>query len=483
MKRPGFWSRAFSLASRNSRPASLVVGGLLLLLAATLDWATGPELASAIFYLLPIMWMTWKGGRWPGLGTALASGVIWLILLGLGHPKFAHEYIPVWNAFVRTTSFCVISSLQAEVLARVAAQRRLRQANADLVKQAGILQSILNSMGDGVLVADAQGQLLHINPAARRTLRLPPEERDVVPWFESIVNCLPNPLAANFSSENPLLRTLRGEPVDETEMLLPAREAAGETWLSVTGRPLREPGGRTVGGVIVFTDITARKSLERQIAEVSDREQRRLGEDLHDGLCQHLVSTAFAARRLAAKLGETSPTDAAEATEIAELLGAAIAQARDVARGLSLVPLESGGLSAALEEFAAQVRSRHDVACEFLEHGPVPDLDEPASTNLLRIAQEAVANALKHAQPRQIWLALSADAQQLRLEIHDDGTGWQQPSDSHRGMGLHMMNYRARVVGAHFGIGPRPGGGTTVTCSVRCPLPATDTLQPHPDYG
>jgi signal transduction histidine kinase len=250
-------------------------------------------------------------------------------------------------------------------------------------------------------------------------------------------------------------------------MFLSRADSPEGIWLSITGRPLRDPAGRITGGVIVFGDISARKKLERQIAEASDREQRRLGEDLHDGLCQHLVSTAFAARRLAAKLGDRSLPEAEDAAEIAELLGAAISQARDVSRGLCLVPLEAGGLASALEEFATQVRSRHRIACQFVEQASIPALEETVGTNLFRIAQEAVNNAIKHGQAKQITVTLSADPRQIWIEVEDDGIGFRAEVAPGRGMGLHMMNYRARMVAAAFNIGPRAGGGTRVTCSVR----------------
>jgi signal transduction histidine kinase len=214
----------------------------------------------------------------------------------------------------------------------------------------------------------------------------------------------------------------------------------------------------------VFSDITARKELERRLAEVSDREQRRLGEDLHDGLCQHLVSTALAARTLAAKLSAVSPAEAEDAAEIAELLGECIAQARDVARGLYLVPLEAGGLSSALEEFALQVRSRHRIACRFVGEVSTPVLGEALVTNLFRIAQEGVNNAVKHAQAHQITVTLAADQQQIRLNVEDDGTGFPLNSEASRGMGLRIMSYRARIIGAALHIGPRPGGGTLLAC-------------------
>jgi signal transduction histidine kinase len=463
----GFWAKWVEAAGKLPLRASILAGMALLLAAAVLDWLSGPEFASAIFYLAPISWVTWKVGRWPGMATALASGIIWMILLLNTHVAYPNPVVPLWNTFVRTTSFCLVSGLLSEVVARKRLEGRMRQVGEDMLKQAGILQSILDSMGDGVVVADSHGQLLHMNPAARRTLRIPVEDRDVVAWLESQENYLPGFVDANSSHENPLLRAVRGETLDEVEMLLHRADASEGFWLSITGRPLRDPAGRTAGGVIVFTDISARKKLERQIAEASDREQRRLGEDLHDGLCQHLVSTAFAARRLTAKLGDRSLPEAQDAAEIAELLATSISQARDVSRGLCLVPLEAGGLASALEELATQVRSRHGVACQFVERAAVAELPEAVATNLFRIAQEAVNNAVKHSKAGQITLSLSADAHQVRLQIEDDGIGFEPEAAPARGLGLHMMSYRARTVAAAFNIGPRPGGGTLVSCALR----------------
>lgn len=476
------WAAWVERAGRMPSGASSLVGVGLLLTAAMLDWASGPEIASAIFYLVPILWMTWKAGRWLGLATALASGASWLGVLLLSHARYANEVIPFWNAFVRTTSFCLISSLESEVLARVRAERRQRQANEDLQKQTAILQSILDSMGDGVVVADSLGTLLHINPTARRVLQFPAHEHDVVASLGLQECYLPDSLAGQGSQPNPLSRAVHGESVDEAEMLLQHAGAHEAIWLSVTGRPLRDAAGRVTGGVIVFSDVSARKKLERQLAEASDREQRRLGEDLHDGLCQHLVSTAFAARRLAAKLTDRNLLEAQDAAEIAELLGASISQARDVARGLCLVPLEAGGLASALEALATQVRSRHRIACQLVERAAVPALEETVGTTLFRIAQEAVNNAIKHARARQITVTLSADPRQVRLDIEDDGTGFQPNPEAGPGLGLHIMNYRARMVGAALDIKPRPGGGTLVSCSIPSPNDSdSSATAPQPD--
>ena len=510
MSTRGFTTNWIENAGKVSPRVSIPVGIGLLLAVCGVDWLTGAQIALSLLYVLPITWMTWQVGRRWGLGMAAASGAGWLGAELLARATYSNPLIPYWNALVRTLLFLLISALESEVIERKRVERGLREAKeelearvqqrtaqlralnasleeqvaersaaaeeragklatseANLQKQTDILQSILDSMGDGVVVADAQGCLLHINPAAKRMLRYPATGTDVVRWLEAQENYLPNSPTEPADGENPLLRALRGEAVDGAEMFLRRAELPAGIWLSVNGRPLVDHTGKTAGGVIVFSDVSARKNLERQMAEISDREQRRLGEDLHDGLCQHLVSVAFAARKLASGLAAQSGPAAEEALQIAELLGESIAKARAVARGLYLVPAEAGGLRSALEEFAMQVQSRHRVPCRFVERVTAPIAGETLVTSLFRIAQGAVNNALKHAAATQITVTLVADAEQILLSIEDDGTGFQPASEQKRGLGLHLMNYRTRMLGAALHIGPRPDGGTVVSCTVR----------------
>ena len=114
-----------------------------------------------------------------------------------------------------------------------------------------------------------------------------------------------------------------------------------------------------------------------------------------------------------------------------------------------------------------QVQSRHRVPCRFSERVAVPITGETLVTNLFRIAQEAINNAVKHAAATQIAVTLVADVEQIIISIEDDGTGFQPASPERRGLGLHMMNYRARMLGAALHVEPRPGGGTVVRCTVR----------------
>jgi PAS domain S-box-containing protein len=216
--------------------------------------------------------------------------------------------------------------------------------------------------------------------------------------------------------------------------------------------------------VSVQQDITERKRLESQILEVSDREQARIGQDLHDGLCQELVSAGFDINQLEQRLAALSLPETKIAGQIAAIVDAAITEARAIARGLFPVQLEADGLSAALQELAANVSARSRVDCRAHCPGPALVRDNAVATHLYRIAQEAVSNALKHSQAKSISIRLSTVDDRIELSVADDGIGISTPPQSVNGMGLHIMNYRARTIGGTLSIGRAPASGGTVVC-------------------
>ncbi len=243
--------------------------------------------------------------------------------------------------------------------------------------------------------------------------------------------------------------------------------------------PVWNAVGRTLFFCLVsalMSEVLRRKRVEqslreseRQVAEVSEREQRRIGEDLHDGLCQQLVGIAFAARKLAARLSDLSLSETKDASEIAQLLGDAISQARDAARGLYLVQLEADGLASALDELAAKTRLRHKIACRFVDNITSPIAGEMVVTSLFRIAREAVNNAIKHAQATKIIVTLTVDERQIRLDVEDNGRGLPSGFEAHGGLGLQIMNYRAQMIQASFNMVTRSDGGVRITCLLSQP--------------
>ncbi|MFN7138177.1 MAG: ATP-binding protein [Limisphaerales bacterium] len=336
---------------------------------------------------------------------------------------------------------------------------------AALRSQTGILESILNSMGDGVIVADTQARILLYNPAAERLLRSSLSNVTFQDWLLQQQIFLPDRLTPYPVQEHPLMKAIRGESTDSAEMFLRDPRTKEEIWLSATGRPLMQ-NKREKGGVLVFSDVSSSKLLEKQIAEVSDRERLRMGQDLHDGVCQQLVSTAFAASVLRQKLEEKGIQEAKSAEQIVDLLNDAITDARRLARGLYPVKLEVDGLTIALEELAENVEHMSEINCRFECDQPVSISDPVVATNLFRIAQEAVNNAIKHSQAKNIIIELEAVEEEVTLSVRDDGVGFSgKKAENGSGMGLHIMNYRARLIGASLDVRPSATGGTTVICS------------------
>lgn len=223
--------------------------------------------------------------------------------------------------------------------------------------------------------------------------------------------------------------------------------------------------------MIAANDVTERDRLEKQILEISDLERERIGQDLHDGLCQFLSGIKFKTTLLEQKLQTKAPAEAEAAHGLEGLLNQAIQQARDMARGLHPVALEARGLMSALQELAASVVNVYGLAC--VCHFPQPVLvhDHLAATHLYRIAQEAINNAIRHGHATRVSLRLARQKDRLTLTISDNGSGFSLQTKRKAGMGLHLMNYRARAIGATVEVRPRPAGGTVVTCRL-------GTLQP-----
>ena len=212
-------------------------------------------------------------------------------------------------------------------------------------------------------------------------------------------------------------------------------------------------------------DITERKRLEKEILEISEREQRRIGQDLHDGLCQHLAGIEMLSQVLAQKLTPKSKDAAARATDIAKAVRESISQTRLLARGLSPVTLEAEGLMAALAELAMNTEKMFRVNCRF-DCADLVKMDNHATaTHLFRIAQEAVSNAIKHGKAKNISLRLREDAGQLRLRVDDDGVGFPENFTGGTGMGLRIMQSRIGMVGGTLTIEQKPAGGVSVVFS------------------
>jgi PAS domain S-box-containing protein len=272
-------------------------------------------------------------------------------------------------------------------------------------------------------------------------------------------------------------------------------------WVNVCDAPERDPGGKSKFVVAVVVDITSRrqaedalrqskealeeivkhrtkalsmanaelsneierrKGLEGEILSVADREQQRLGQELHDGLCQHLTAVAFMSRSIALRLKNHRVIDANDIEKIAQLVNDAATDTRNFSRALHRFDVDAAALADALQDLVDREIWR--TPCR-LEIKPSFEInDDNAATHLYRIAREAVINANKHAQAREIVVRLEGSRREMVLRVIDDGVGIATGQLSQQGLGFHIMKYRAQIIGGRLEIAPHGDRGTCVSC-------------------
>jgi PAS domain S-box-containing protein len=209
-------------------------------------------------------------------------------------------------------------------------------------------------------------------------------------------------------------------------------------------------------------EIARRKGLEGEILAVSDREQQRLGQELHDGLCQHLTAVAFMARSVALRLKNHRVIEVSDIEKIADLVNNAATDTRDLSRALHRVDVDAAGLVDALQDLVD--REIWKIPCRLEVRPSFHIEDDTVAAHLYRIAREAVINANKHAQAREIVVKLERSQQRMVLRVTDDGVGFPAEPKLKQGLGYHIMNYRAQMIGGRLKIERPNEGGTCVSC-------------------
>ncbi len=209
-------------------------------------------------------------------------------------------------------------------------------------------------------------------------------------------------------------------------------------------------------------EISRRKGLEGEILSVSDREQQRLGQELHDGLCQHLTAVAFMTRSIALRLRDHRVVDAADIEKVAELVNTAAVDTRNLSRALHRVDVDAAALVVALQDLVDREIWRTPCRLEIKPSFQIND--DAAAAHLYRIAREAVINANKHAQARQIVVRLERVRKEMVLRVIDDGIGFPKDLKPQQGLGYHIMKYRAQLMSGRLEIDSPQTGGTRVSC-------------------
>lgn len=241
-------------------------------------------------------------------------------------------------------------------------------------------------------------------------------------------------------------------------------------WLHARAVLERGPKGEPLRMIGASADVTERKRLEKEILSISDREQRRIGQDLHDGLGQQLTAIEFMAQSLKSDLvglKDSHPELLEQITQISIGLREAITHTRALAHGLTAFMLDASGLQAALAELAERTNAIARVRCRFLCPAAVLLQDSETAGHLYRIAQEAVANALRHSGATNIMLSLTAGEGQVVLRISDNGKGLPASRQAGQGIGLQVMRHRANAIGAELTLESKRGKGVSVICTLR----------------
>jgi two-component system, NarL family, sensor histidine kinase UhpB len=335
-----------------------------------------------------------------------------------------------------------------------------KQMEAELRASEAHLRTIIETEPDGVGVIGSDDAVVEMNAAGLAMLEV-----------ETVAELNEHGLASFIRPDHrQALRVLwervTGTRHAEAELEIVGRKGT-RRWLQIHAAPLRDQTGTVTALLGIARDVTGQKRLERELLEAASREQRRLSEEMHDGLGQELTGLSLLVTALAA----SSRAGRAPGTEALERLVAVSAQAmktcRAIARGLSPLSDAHGGLIQALRDMANLQRDSYgaDVQLEVIE-GARLGLSADVLDHLYRIAQEAVTNARKHAHAKTIRMTLSILADAISLEVADDGVGIEVTTQGASGLGLRNMRHRALLIGAELTVGPRPGGGTRVACQL-----------------
>ena len=375
----------------------------------------------------------------------------------------------------------VAEDLQAlnETLEKRVAERtsELADKNEALRESEQLLRAIVETAADGIVTADEAGTIETFNSAAQRLFGYKPDEA----IGQNVRILMPSPY--HEEHDGYMVRYLRtgvsrviGKGLEAVALRKDGSTFPVELALSEIDHCRRFTA--------VIRDVSFRKELERQVLEVSTEEQRRIGQDLHDGIGQELAGLGLVAEGLV-EIFAADPSDPPlhkatwqklrnSARRLSEGLGCTLEHVRELSAGLVPADIDTQGLQSVLKRLVSAMSDLHDTACDFQSDGAVDGIDSFTAIHIYRIAQGALANALKHSQATKIRILLTKTGDgPLVLEVADNGVGIANTQQAGEGIGLRIMEYRARLIGAKLRFESAQGCGTKVICSLAhkpCPV-------------
>ncbi len=241
----------------------------------------------------------------------------------------------------------------------------------------------------------------------------------------------------------------------------------GKKYIIFSLYPYIENIEHITGIVINIRDITERVQMEMDIVNLQEKEQQKIGIELHDGLSHYLLGIAIRSRLLAEKLKKTNKDDEKEAKEIENQINKAIEETRNLARGLFFVELDDKNIKTLLKNIKNNIETRYKINCFIEFDKSIEKIDNNVVSEFYYIIQEAVNNSVKHSKAKNINISIKDENDYLSLTIKDDGIGIPNNLNTKEGMGINIMKYRARIIGASFNITKGEGVGTEVRCKLK----------------
>lgn len=322
-------------------------------------------------------------------------------------------------------------------------------------------QALLNNTTALIVVLDGQGKIQHINQAVEKHFGYKlAEVRGLPAWAAGIMDA-----KESGRSKDRFLRLLSGQDNPSTEVRMRAKDGTWHT-VDISSTATRKPDGSIDRIIVTGRDVTERNRLQNEVLKISEKEQARIGHDLHDGVGQTMTGLTSLLEALEADLEGQHKKDA---TRIRQLVQEAVQEVRRLSHGLSPAAVKNRGLAGALQLLAETVRKNFRTECTCDVDESLVLTDEEQQTHLYRISQEAINNALRHGKAQHVRLSLKREGEnEAVLQIDDNGKGIKKTfSPQKAGIGMRVMEYRAHLINGDLQIKPLPRG-VRVTC--RFPL-------------
>ncbi len=331
-------------------------------------------------------------------------------------------------------------------------------------------RSILRTTVDAIITIDDRGHIRTFNRAAEKLFQY--DASEII--GKNVKLLMPNPYRREHDDYIENYHKTGRRKIIGIGREVTGKRKDGSTfpmYLAVSELNINEQ--RLYTGII--RDITEHRRLEQEVLRISEHERHRIGQDLHDGLGQMLTGITLINKNIAASLEEEEHPLAKDVNEITGLLKEADEYARGLSRNLIPVELDSSGLTAALKRLSANVEKLFNITCTLKNIENIHFEDPTSLTHLYRIVQEATSNAVKHGNATKVVISMHDDVSKLIIKIEDNGTGFSPDWDQQKGLGVRIMQFRARLIGANFEIGESYMDGAAITVTL-LPVGASYTI-------